>query len=154
VLNQDELRSVLDRIVSMGQLRPPQYTGKDTYKMKAILCLGLRRLALAMLLAGCATPSDMRSAPPSAEYRSDRPSKDVAICIADRWESSGGLGATVPIKMRPTSTGYTVSVRNDAWGHTAMMVDVDDNGPGARTTYFKQLVLGEGAFDKIVAECQ
>lgn len=111
-------------------------------------------LSITSILVGCATPSEMRLTQPSAEYRSKRSAKDVAICISDRWENSGGLGTTVPVKMRPTITGQTVSIRNDAWGHTPLMADIDDDGAGSRTRYFKKLVLAEGTFDKIVLECQ
>lgn len=109
---------------------------------------------MALLLAGCATPNAMRKDQPSAAFQSKRPAKDVAICIAERWENSGSLGVTVPVRLRPTQTGHLVSVRNDAWGHTALMADVDDVGTGSQTRYYKRLVLGEGTFDKIVADCQ
>ena len=105
-------------------------------------------------LCGCATPADMRTRVPSLELTSNHPAKPVAICISDRWENLGVFGGTIPVNMRPTSDGYTVSWRNEAWGHTGLLVDVNDTSTGSITRYFKNVVLGEGSFDNAVKECQ
>jgi hypothetical protein len=104
--------------------------------------------------AGCATPAEMRTRPPEFELKSNFPAKTVSICIADGWESAGPLGGSVPVNMRPIEGGYTVSWRNGVWGHTGMLVDVKDTLNGSLTRYFKNMVIGEGAFDKIVVDCQ
>ena len=105
-------------------------------------------------LAGCATPSAMRSSTAAIDMTSKRPAKDVAICVADRWENVGLLGTTTAVSMRPTRTGYTVAFRNEQTGHTQLLTDVDETAEGSRTRYFKNFVLGEGGFDKAVQECQ
>lgn len=109
---------------------------------------------LAMLLISCATPGEMRSTTAAGVYESKRSAKEVAICIADRWENSGWFNTTVPVNMRPTKTGYTASLRNDGLGHTQLLVDVEDVGSGSKTKYFKNLVIGEGTFDLAVTNCQ
>lgn len=110
--------------------------------------------AATILLLGCATPADLRTRAPALELTSSRPAKPVAICIADRWENLGIFGGTIPVNMRPTTNGYTVSWRNEAWGHTGLLADINDVEAGSTTRYFKNAVLGEKSFDNAVVECQ
>lgn len=110
--------------------------------------------AVTILLLGCATPADLRTHAPALELTSSRPAKPVAICITDRWENLGIFGGTIPINMRPITNGYTVSWRNEAWGHTGLLADINDVADGSKTHYFKNAVLGEQSFDKAVIECQ
>ena len=108
----------------------------------------------AAALNGCATPAEMRMRPPELEVKSTFPSKSVSMCIADRWENAGPFGGTIPVNMRPIDEGYSVSWRNEIYGHTGMLVDVKDTLDGSLTRYFKNMVIGEGAFDQIVIDCQ
>lgn len=108
--------------------------------------------AMACLL-GCASPNEMRAKGPSLEVRSSHPAKQVADCIANRWENSGWLGTTVPITMRQTQEGFTVSFYNAAWGKTDLLADVNDVEGGSITRYY----AGSGATEsaaKAVRECQ
>lgn len=100
----------------------------------------------------CTTPSGIRENPPLIKYQSKKGSQVVAICIADKWESGGLFGSTIPVSMRPTSNGYTVSIAGA--GNTMLLVDVESFGGGSQTSYFKGIVWGEGSFDLIVKECQ
>ena len=109
---------------------------------------------IASTLSACATPAEMRQRAPELEFKSTFPSKTVAICIADRWENLSWVGGTIPVNMRPTNDGYTVSWRNEAWGHTGLLVDIKDTTDGSLTRYFKNMVLGEGTFDQVVIDCQ
>lgn len=109
-------------------------------------------LLLAAALSACATPAEMRQRSPEMELKSTLTSKSVSICIADRWESA--CAGTTPINMRPIEGGYTVSWRNEVYGHTGMLVDVKDTLDGSLTRYFKNMVIGEGTFDQIVIDCQ
>ena len=87
------------------------------------------------------------------ELRSDKSAKAVAMCIADHWENpSYGLSPSVLI--RPTTFGYTVTVRNEGIGSTQLMVDVSESKTGSTSSYYKGLVLGEGSFDDAVKLCQ
>jgi hypothetical protein len=111
-------------------------------------------LLAAVLVAGCATPADMRARKPDFEAHSNRSAKEIAICVADRWENSGPFGGSIPVTLRPTETGFTVSWRNEVLGHTGMLVDIDEVSSGTRTRFFKSAVLGEEKYLVAVQECQ
>lgn len=85
--------------------------------------------AVVVALAGCATSNELRGKGPEREYVSQKPSKDVAGCIADRLERDWSRG----VSGRPTANGYTV-IKEDSigmWGnHTAMVVDIEDRPGG------------------------
>jgi len=106
-----------------------------------------------IILCGCATPNQMREGTPAATFSSTRTAKTVALCVAKRWENSG-YGGTPSVAFRPTETGFTVAVRNESVGSTQLLADIDDTQTGSETRYFKGAVLGEGAFDAAVKECQ
>jgi hypothetical protein len=95
----------------------------------------------------------MRSAGPSATYKSAKPARTVALCIVKRWENSG-YGGTPSVTFRPTETVFAVAVRNELVGSTQLLADISDEPSGSKTAYYKGAVLGEGQFDKAVMECQ
>ena len=107
---------------------------------------------VAIFLTGCSSPGDIRSTSPNLDLVSQKSSKTVAICIADKWEN-GGLFATVPVNMRPTTSGYTMSWLN-GMGGVGLLVDVDDLGTGSKTQYFQGGVIGAGRFEVAVLNCQ
>ena len=107
---------------------------------------------ISSLMVACTTPAGIRENPPKNKYQSKKTSQAVAICIADKWESGGLFGSTVPITMRPTSNGYTVSLAGA--GNTMLLVDVESLASGSQSLYYKGIVWGEGSFDLIVKECQ
>lgn len=108
----------------------------------------------ALTLIGCATPAAMRERGAQQEITSKKSAQMVAMCIVDRWENLGVFGGTVPVNMRPIQNGYSVSWRNPSTSHTGLMVDVTDQMHGSKTKYYKNVVIGEGAFDNAVVECQ
>lgn len=105
----------------------------------------------AACLFGCSSPGDLRKASPNLDLTSQKPSKNVATCIADKWEN--GIFGAVPISMRPTPGGYTLSWVNRAGG-VGLLVDVDDSGAGSKTRYFQGGVIGAGRFEAAVLNCQ
>lgn len=109
-------------------------------------------LAIFMLF-GCSTPNQMREAAPAADFSSAKAAKTVALCVAQRWENSG-IGGTPSVTFRPTESGFMVAIRNEAIGSIQLLADIDDSPTGSRTRYFKGAVLGEGAFDAAVKDCQ
>lgn len=117
-------------------------------KIQFVLTAG----ALAFLF-GCATPRDMRNEEPTASYTSAKPSKNVAICIADKWENGGAFGTAVQVAMRPTVTGYTAAWVTGIDG-VGLFVDIDDVPPGSRTRLFKHGIIGIGSFQDSVSSCQ
>lgn len=112
----------------------------------------LTSIAIA-ILCGCATPNQMRESAPAATFSSTKTAKSIALCVAKRWENSG-YGGTPSVAFRLTETGFTVAVRNESVGSTQLLADIDDTHTGSETRYFKGVVLGEGAFDAAVKECQ
>lgn len=105
-------------------------------------------------VSGCATPADLRTRVPVLELTSQQSAKAVAVCITDSWENSGAFGSTLPINIRPTMQGYNVSFRPEDFGHTSLMVDVDEFGTGSRTRYYKYFDFSGEFFDRAVKECQ
>lgn len=105
-----------------------------------------------ILGVACTTPVGIRENSPSIKYHSKKSSQVVAMCIADKWESGGLFGSTVPVSMRPTSNGFAVSLAGA--GNTMLLVDIESLANGSQTFYFKGIVWGEGSFDLIVKECQ
>jgi hypothetical protein len=95
----------------------------------------------------------MRTKGPALEVKSIHPAKQVAACIANRWENSGVFGTTVPVTMRQAEEGYTVSSYNASWGKTDLLADVNDVAGGSITRYYKSIGATE-RFENAVKECQ
>ena len=114
---------------------------------RTLLCLIMAGIAA---IAGCATPNDLRRSSPSGEFRSEKPAKRVAICIAEHWENSA-YGKIV-VSMRETEDGYTIS---DAGGlNTILLADISNESNGGSTTRYFSRGIGTGAWGKDVANCQ
>ncbi|GEM_PF-2830247 len=93
-------------------------------------------LAILTLLAGCASPNEMRQRIPDLQLESVRKANTVATCIADIWENNGGNGGTIAVTMRETQSGYTVAVPCSPT--TCLLADITiqpDNH--SKTTIFK-----------------
>ena len=106
----------------------------------------------ALIVSGCSSPGALRSSGPDLNLTSNKPAKVVAPCIADGWENSGVFG-NVPISMRPTQMGYSVSWINGAGG-VGMLADIGEEGTGSRTKYYRGAVLGSSGFEAAVKNCQ
>lgn len=106
-----------------------------------------------ILLTSCASPGDMRKEKADLQFTSQKSAKFIAVCIADNWENGGLFGNTVPVNMRPTTTGYTLSWIN-GMGGTGLLVDVDDTQLGSKTNYFRGGVIGAGKFEEALNSCQ
>lgn len=104
----------------------------------------LASVAATAVLAGCATPSDVRSTAPALQINSDRPARNVAGCIADRLEAQYKTG----ISSRPTSGGYTVWKEDDAGilgKITGMVFDVVESGSGSKVSLYTKGLLQSAA---------
>ncbi|MBL7216609.1 MAG: hypothetical protein ISS62_02860 [Desulfobacteraceae bacterium] len=108
-------------------------------------------VVITAIVVGCASPGTTRQQEPAAHYKSSKSAKEVAACIADGWENLGLFGGHIPVHMRPTSKGYTLTVGDV---RTQLLVDIIDVGECSETTYYKNFVVGEVSFDKSVKECQ
>lgn len=108
-------------------------------------------VALALLMAGCATRAELRQKEPVGTFTSSRSAQDVAACVLDRIENRG-IAAT----MKPEPAGWSVSVA-DGWGGFAFVADVVALGSGSRTATYQvpSAALGAGAkYGADVAGCQ
>lgn len=122
----------------------------------------LTLIALSALMAACATPDEIRKRPKalSLSLTSDKTSKQVAICISDKWESTSsfGSGGPLPINTSMKNDGYTIiaTARNLLQTWPELIVDVRDSsiGPGSTTKYYKGGLPGYGPFDEVVKQCQ
>ena len=111
-------------------------------------------LLAAMALVGCATPASLREAGSSLEFTSAKSANAVSICITDRWENINILGATAPVNMRPIENGFSVALRNEAWGKTDLLVDITDTGRGSQSKYYRSMDIAVSRYTTAVAECQ
>jgi hypothetical protein len=118
-----------------------------------ILIPKLTSVLVVVLLVACATPAEMRTKNPALVIDSALPAKTVAICIANKWEESGFLGLTMPVRMRPTSTGYTISI-TDAYNRTSFVADVDSNQSMTTTRLYRAMDFGGGDIIDAVKNCQ
>lgn len=113
------------------------------------------------LLTGCTiNPADLRKQKPNLELTSSKTSKQVAICIADKWENTTAVGAlsSPPVNMRITSEGYSIIVYNppNGFGGAApiSIADISDTPSGASSIYYRPSIIGFGRFEDAVKQCQ
>ena len=110
-------------------------------------------LLLGGMIFGCASPATLRIQMPYLDLDSTSPAKEVAACIAHRWESSGTTGTALRINMKSSPSGYTVN-----WSEgdrTFVLTDVDDRPDGSSIRYFRlrDALYLEG-FDAAVMLCR
>jgi hypothetical protein len=107
------------------------------------------RLALVVastLLVSCATPESLRTQKPDLSLTSVKSAKEVATCIADKWENDG-INAT----MRETMVGYTIKFVYEEILY--FMADVSNSDSGSNTNFYVGFVAYQSKKD-IVRDCQ
>lgn len=109
---------------------------------------------LASFLYGCASPSEMRKGEPFLNLNSPKSAKSVAICVSDKWENLGIFNTTIPVTMRLTSNGFTVSVFNATTSQTNFLLDITETTGGSNSLYFKGINALGDSFDDAVRGCQ
>ena len=82
-------------------------------------------------------------------YLSQLSALEIATCISDAWDSYRPASV-----LRPTQSGFRVSILNQLTGRAAVRADVTHAGTGSSTADFKKLAVGFGRHDKAVASCQ
>lgn len=99
---------------------------------------------VAILMAGCAAPGDLRIKAPAFEGTSSKSAKTVSGCIDDKWEN----GRHRPeISSRPTANGYSLTAASDLgiYGKdTSFVLDVEDTKDGSTTKFFSNIALSSG----------
>lgn len=107
---------------------------------------------VALGLAACSTPADLRGREPAQSLSSTRTVPDLVACIAARWESSG-LAGQVPVTVKPLEGGgQSVAVVFPA-GAPTVFVDLRPAAGGASASYYKQPNVEWLQFDPHVAAC-
>lgn len=107
----------------------------------------------ALILAACASTSEIRSAAPTATYASAKPAIPVAKCILGRLEP---MFSTASVQYRDRETGASVWVEMGIYfgKDTAVMIDVDNTPTGSSTRFYSRLLAGEGKYRSAIEACQ
>lgn len=108
-------------------------------------------LVMTLVVAGCATPNELRQGKPELRLNSVKNAKNVAICIADKWENGGPFGP-VPLSMRETQSGYMVSVMCET--NTCMLADVASLPDNRSETVVYMNAVGASDYLNDVTGCQ
>lgn len=91
-------------------------------------------LAIALVfMAGCASVADTRSNPPLLTLNSQKPARDLAECIRDRWQSTTVLGASIGGILQSSGSRYSV-LAPDAQA-PLHLVDVEPSKGGSTVRY-------------------
>lgn len=91
-------------------------------------------LAIALvLMAGCASVADTRSNPPLLTLYSQKPARDLAECIRDRWQSTTVMGASIGGILQSSGDRYSV-LAPDAQA-PLHLVDVEPSKGGSTVQY-------------------
>lgn len=111
---------------------------------------GLMALIGVALVAGCATPGDLRGKAPRYDTTSASPPEKVVGCIADLLEKE--MNET-NLLSRPTTNGYAIT-KNDAmvmWGpHAAYVLDIARAADKTRVAFYSNLAFNRDD-EKIIA---
>lgn len=116
-------------------------------------------LIIALALTACATPSELRKTPAVLDVSSNKPAKQVAICISEGWENAVPTGALTPMPINTSlkANGYSIigKSRSLLGGQgTVILADIADTTSGSTTRYYKNGWPGFGSHDVIVTSCQ
>lgn len=93
-----------------------------------------------LLLAGCASPSELRTQPPDLVAQTSRPPQAVAACITDAWDHIKVLGLNAEYSMRPLDNGLSLLIGNGT-GQPSLLVDIR---PGSLKGYTGSMGIMRG----------
>lgn len=113
--------------------------------MKKIIGLSL----LVLFVTGCSTtPSAMRTQAPDVIEVSQKNSKDIAICIAEKWEQHG------VVNQRETNKGYSLTAT--VLGKLHYLADIEENQGKTTIKAYKYLQYSpaKNPLLSAVTECQ
>lgn len=110
-------------------------------------------MAIALALAGCSTPGELKTEQAGVKLTSSKGTNAVVTCLIDGFEL---LIKTAAVGSKPTPTGYTVYISMGvAMGRdTAMLVDVENTSSGSTSTYYSKVLVGEGKLVQVITGCQ
>lgn len=109
------------------------------------------------MIAGCATPNEMRAAKPDIYFNSDKLAKDVAVCISDKWENikTALYLRSLPTSLKFNKDGFEVVVTaNGIFGSkTVALADVKELPKGSSISFYSD-PIGTSSYAEILTECQ
>jgi uncharacterized lipoprotein YajG len=114
----------------------------------------MRILAAALaiaLLAGCTTPSDLKSSTPVLMASTARSPKQYALCVLPKWQDLNA-GAT----MSETEDGYRLIMANPGVGQTDELLEITRTQSGSLVRHFQRIAwqqLGRGGVSEAVKSC-
>ncbi|MBB4857205.1 hypothetical protein HNO88_000512 [Novosphingobium chloroacetimidivorans] len=81
--------------------------------------------AVALLVSGCATVSDLREGTPIIDASSSKSVQAISGCIAAKWQRRSSPMTTAP---RPNGTSLILNGQQLTGAVPALVVDIDDLG--------------------------
>ncbi|WP_223538798.1 hypothetical protein [Pseudomonas sp. BF-R-12] len=107
-------------------------------------------LAVAML-AGCTTPSDLKSDTPVFTSATKKSPKQYGLCVFPKWQDLNA-GST----MTETETGYRLVMANPGIGQTDELLEIEKTPTGAIVSHFQRIAwiqVGRGDVSDAVKKC-
>ena len=117
-------------------------------------------IALLVLIASaCTTPAERRAQSPNLDLTSSKPAKDVAICIAEKWQNTRPFMtlSSPPVNTNMRVNGFSVTVTDtNRMGstNTIALADITETQNTSGTKYYKMAGGGFGDYDEAVKLCQ
>jgi uncharacterized lipoprotein YajG len=104
----------------------------------------------ASLLAGCVSPSDLKSNTPTTSATTKKSPKDYAICVFPKWQDARSEAV-----MSETSDGYRLVV--GAMQLTDELLEVKKSSAGSKVTFYQRVAwmpgIGRSAIEEAVRTC-
>lgn len=103
------------------------------------------------MLAGCATPSDLKSGSPVFVATTKKTPKQYAWCVFPQWQDLNA-GAT----MSETESGYRLVMANPGVGQTDELLEINRSGSGATVRQYQRIAwqqMGRGGVSEAVKKC-
>jgi hypothetical protein len=104
-----------------------------------------------MLLAGCTTPSDLKSGSPVFSSSTKKSPKQYALCVFPKWQDSNAGSM-----MTETEDGYRLVISNPGVGQTDELLEIEKTTTGASVRHFQRIAwvqVGRGDVSDAVKKC-
>jgi len=102
------------------------------------------------LLAGCVSPSDLKTNKPTTSASTKKSPKEYALCIFPKWQDARSEAV-----MSETSDGYRIVI--GAMQLTDELVEVSKSGTGSRVNFYQRVAwmpgFGRTAIEEAVKDC-
>ncbi|MDD0974176.1 hypothetical protein [Pseudomonas fontis] len=103
------------------------------------------------LLAGCTTPSELKSGDAVFVSATKKLPKQYALCVFPKWQDLNAESA-----MTETETGYRLVMANPGVGQTDELLEVSKTSTGSTVRHFQRIALmqvGRGDVSESVKSC-